>query len=347
MKLLRNKALVLLALGCLASPLPAAVKTRERSKVDFPGLLGGMVRFFGGKAAKEGVESSTAVQGDRLMRITDKRGELIDLAAEEIHEIEFDKKRYRTRTFEEYRQQLREAQDKMAQQQAKAGQDQPQDKPAQEMEIDFDVKSTGRTREINSVQCAETVMTITVREKGKTLEEAGGMVLTSDMWMGPSRPEMKEVADFYMRYAEKIGLVSLAGASEAQLGMIQKMYPHMKDAMEKFQSENVNMDGTAMLTEMKIESVLSAAQRQQQDQQQQAGAAAEEKEAPPTSIGGVLGGLGRKWGRKKAEESQKKEQQEAAPGRAQLMTMTSEMLLISQDVSEADTTIPATFKQQR
>jgi hypothetical protein len=155
------------------------------------------------------------------------------------------------------------------------------------------------------------------------------------------------VADFYMRYAEKIGLVSLAGASEAQLGMIQKMYPHMKDAMEKFQSENVNMDGTAMLTEMKIESVLSAAQRQQQDQQQQAGAAAEEKEAPPTSIGGVLGGLGRKWGRKKAEESQKKEQQEAAPGRAQLMTMTSEMLLISQDVSEADTTIPATFKQQR
>ena len=40
------------------------------------------------------------------------------------------------------------------------------------------------------------MMTVTVREKGKTLEESGGMVLTSDMWLAPKIAAMKEVAEF-------------------------------------------------------------------------------------------------------------------------------------------------------
>ena len=39
-------------------------------------------------------------------------------------------------------------------------------------------------------------MTVTVREKGKTLEEGGGMVMTTDMWLGPEIPQMKEFAEF-------------------------------------------------------------------------------------------------------------------------------------------------------
>ena len=46
-------------------------------------------------------------------------------------------------------------------------------------------------------------MTITVREKGKTLEQSGGMVLTSDMWLAPKIAAMKEIADFDVRYAQE------------------------------------------------------------------------------------------------------------------------------------------------
>ena len=46
------------------------------------------------------------------------------------------------------------------------------------MEIDFDVKNTGEKKTINGFDTHEVVMTITVREKGKTLEQSGGMVVT-------------------------------------------------------------------------------------------------------------------------------------------------------------------------
>ena len=47
-------------------------------------------------------------------------------------------------------------------------------------------------------------MTITVREKGKTLEDSGGLVMTADMWLGPQIPAMKEIAEFEMRYWKQL-----------------------------------------------------------------------------------------------------------------------------------------------
>ena len=35
--------------------------------------------------------------------------------------------------------------------------------------------------------------TITVREKGKTLEDSGGFVMTTDLWLGPQIPQLKEI----------------------------------------------------------------------------------------------------------------------------------------------------------
>ena len=46
---------------------------------------------------------------------------------------------------------------------------------------------------INGFDTHEAIMTITVREKGKTLEQSGGMVMTSDMWLAPKIAAMKEV----------------------------------------------------------------------------------------------------------------------------------------------------------
>ena len=36
------------------------MKTQEKTKVEFPGLLGGMMKFFGGKSAKEGMVNTIA-----------------------------------------------------------------------------------------------------------------------------------------------------------------------------------------------------------------------------------------------------------------------------------------------
>ena len=47
-------------------------------------------------------------------------------------------------------------------------------------------------------------MTVTVREKGKTLEESGGVVMTANSWLGPAIPAMKELAEFEMKYWKAI-----------------------------------------------------------------------------------------------------------------------------------------------
>jgi hypothetical protein len=334
---IRKRVLAALAAFSMALPLAAAVKTQEKTKVDFPGMLGGMVRFFGGKAAREGVVSSTALRGNRLMRVTGENGQLIDLDEEKIYEIEFDKKRYKITTFDEYRQRMEEARQKMAEasrnEQPQAGGD-----PSKEMEIDFDVKETGQRRTLSGYDCRQVLMTITMREKGKTLEQAGGIVLNADMWMGPEIPEMKEVADFHMRYAKQLGLFSMGEDSAAQMAMMQKMYPMVEKAMAKFQSESAGMSGAAIQTVMKIETVPGAEQRAQMAQQPHE----KEEESAPASIGGLLGGFGRKMGRKAAPK------QESSPdGRATLMTTTTEMLSISTSVADGDLTIPANFKERK
>ena len=68
------------------------------------------------------------------------------------------------------------------------------------MDVDFEVKNTGEKKDINGFSTTQSIMTITVREKGKTLQQSGGMVLTSDIWLTPSVPALKEIADFQMKY---------------------------------------------------------------------------------------------------------------------------------------------------
>ena len=52
----------------------------------------------------------------------------------------------------------------------------PRIRTQKEVEVDFDVKDTGEKKTINGFDTHQAVMTITVREKGKTLEQSGGLV---------------------------------------------------------------------------------------------------------------------------------------------------------------------------
>ena len=51
------------------------------------------------------------------------------------------------------------------------------------MEVDFDIKNIGQTKAINGFDTRQVVATITVREKGKRLEESGGLAMTVDTWL--------------------------------------------------------------------------------------------------------------------------------------------------------------------
>jgi len=325
-----------LVLG-LAVGLGADMKSRQKTQVKFEGMLGKMMGMFGGKAAKEGVVSTVAVSGDRMMTVTDQTGELIDLAQEKVYAIDFKGKSYTVKTFAEIRKEWEDAQKKMKEQAAEA-KEQPEQGEVQ-YEIDFDVEKTGQRRTVSGFDCQQAIMTIAVRQKGKKLEDGGGMVMTTDMWMAPAIPAMQEQAVFMQRYMKKL-LGSDTETMTRDLAQAMAMYPQMKAAMERMKKEAVTLEGTAVLTTMKLETVMSP---------EQAKAQGEGGGQPKMGIGGIAGGLGGMFGRKKKAEEAPKEGQPAAEGqknRSTFMTSTTELLEVQTSVSAADVDIPAGFKQK-
>jgi hypothetical protein len=326
-----------LVLG-LAVGLGADMKSRQKTQVKFEGMLGRMMGMFGGKAAKEGVISTVAISGDRMMTVNDQSGELIDLAAEKVYSIDFKGKSYKVKTFAEIRKEWEEAQAEMKKQAAEARQE-PEQKGEVEYELDFSVDKTGARKTVSGYDCQQVIMTIAARQKGKKLEDGGGMVMSTDMWMAPTIPAMQEQAAFMQRYMTKL-FGSDSETMARDLAQAMAMYPQMKTAMERMKKEAVKLEGTAVLTTMKIETVMSP---------EQAKAQAEGGDKPKMGIG-LPGGLGGMFGRKKkAEEAPKEGQPAAAEGpknRATFMTSTTELLEVQASASAADVDIPAGFKQK-
>lgn len=344
---MRKASLLILSLFVFWSvSAGAAVKTEQKTLTTFGGLLGKMSGMFGGKSAKEGIMETVAVKGNRKITRTNDTGQIIDLDEEKIYELNIKGKSYRVVTFEELRKQMREAQEKMTKEMAKM-QDAPptptRPEGSSEMEISYDLKDSGLKKSISGYDCREMVMTITVHEKGKQLEDTGGMVLTSNMWITPRIDAVKEIQDFDTRYFQKLMTAVDLQQMQQMMGAMAAN-PFFKDAMEKFAQESAKMDGTTMLTVAKYETVMSKAQVAQQSQSKQA--QKEDDSDVPTSIGGLFGGLAKKAVKKKAEDNN-----EAAapstPGRSAFMTSTIELLKITPDVADADLAIPDGFKLKK
>lgn len=344
------KTLSITVLILSAALLRADVKTEEKSQVQFPGMLGRMMNLFGGKAMREGVTDTVAVKGNRKLTISDTTGRIIDLDEEKVYDLDFKSKSYKVMTFDDLRRQMEQTEQRAKAEQQKSQPSEPKsetaDPNAKQMQIDFDLKETGQKKNINGFDTREVVMTITVREKDKTLEQSGGMVMTTHEWLTTPIAALKEIADFDRRYQEKLNGPSFAIMPSAdQMAAAAAMYPMLTQAIGKFNVENVNMDGTAIQTVMTTESVLSAEELQKQQQQQQKAQADDTATSAPTSVGGLLGGLGRRAIKNRVQ--QKQQQENTTPGRATIMTMNHEVLKVATDATAADVAIPAGFKEKK
>ena len=336
-----------IAVGCALAAVLAAgvavdadVRTEEKALVKFEGMLGRVVGIFGGKAAREGVKTSTAVKGNRKASMTDTIGQIVDLDEEKVYDLDIKKKTYKVTTFAELRRRMEEAKRKAEEDAKKQAQQeqkqQPAEKPAadeKQMEIDFSLKETGQKKTVNGYDTREVVMTITMREKGKTLEESGGLVLTSNMWLGPKIPAMQEIAEFDVRYAKQLAGPMVVGASPEEMAAALAMYPGMKEAIARMRAENVNMDGTPMLTTTTIDAVKSAEMLAEEAKQN-------EQSSSSSTGGGISGAIG---GFAKRAMTKKEEPK----ARATFMTMTTEVLKVTTDVPATDVAVPSGFKESK
>ncbi len=328
MKRLVVGGVVLSLLILTAAALRADVKTQEKSLVRFEGGLGRMMSMFGGKAATEGIVSTVALKGNRKLTLSEYGGQLIDLAEEKIYDINVRDKSYTVMTFEEYRRKLEEAQKQARQDMKEVEKEQkPEAGEKKEVEVDFDLKETGQRKSIAGYETREVIMTITVREKGKTLEDGGGMVMTSDMWMADPIPALAEIQQFDRRYFEKLAGPLAAGMDAQQMAMASALYPMMKDAVARMQKEGARLKGTALASTTKFEGVKSKAEMSQ--------AASGGEEA-----GGGVGGL---LARRIMKLKKKPEEQSA---RAAIFATDHEVQSIATSVADSDVAIPAGYRDK-
>jgi len=333
----------LIALAPLS--LRADVRSDQKTKIEFAGMLGKMFNLFGGHGAREGTTSTVAVKGKRKATINDATGQIIDLSEEKIYDLDMKKKTYKVTTFAELRRQMEEAQKKAEEEarkeEGKAPQKTEPGTPQEpQVEVDFDIKNTGEKKSLNGFDTHQAIVTVTVREKGKTLEQGGGMVMTTDMWLAPQIKEMKEVADFDMKYAAKLYGPTYGGVSAQQMAAVTAMYPMMKDAVGKMNKEGGKIDGTAIMTVTTMDAVKSAEQLAAEAKQTSSESS---NQKSPATVGGLLGGFAKRAAAKKAagnDESKDK-------SRATFMTATTEVLKVVTNVSASDVAVPADFKETK
>lgn len=329
-RLLISCALALPLVALTAGPALAEVKTREKSQVKIEGMIGRMMNMFGGKAAKEGVVSTMAVKGSRKATMNDSSGQIIDLTEEKVYDLDVKKKTYEVTTFDQLRQRMREAREK-AQKDAEREQSKEQktekaDKPQMEFDIDFDVKETGQKKQLAGYDAREVIMTITMREKGKTLDDNGGFVMTADSWLGPQIAALKELREFDARYWKQLQGPDAMGMSPEQMAMVVATYPMLKQASERMAKEGSKLQGTPLATTTTFDVVRSKEQMAQQ------------ADSSSSSGGGGLGGmLARKMAKKDGD----------AKSRATVLTIFGETQELSTTVAAADVAIPADFKEKK
>lgn len=330
---------LVLTVALAAVPVHAEVKKEERNQVSFAGMLGKMVNFFGGKSAKEGVVSTVAVSGDRKMTTTgDNTAQIIDLKEEKIYDLDMRRKTYTVTTFEDIRRQMREAEAKAREAAARESKDKPSAKnDGKEMEVDFNVKNTGQTKTINGFDTRQVVATIAVREKGKKIEESGGVVMTVDTWLTKT-VSLKEISDFDRRYYEKLaGPISAVDAQ--QMATAMAMFPGLKEAMARMSREDFG--GTAIQTTTTTDAVKSA---EQMKQEAAGGSSSASSNENPLSVGGAIGGFMRR--RQQQQDKEAAAKPNANPAHSTFMTINNEVLKIASNVTAADVAMPAGFKER-
>jgi hypothetical protein len=322
-----HPALVLTLAVALAAPVVHAdVRTREKTTFSLSGVMGGLVRFFGGSAARDGVTSTVAVKGSRKSQMTDSNGRIVDLTEQKVYEIDVKKKEYRVITFAQLREQFEKAK---ADAEKRAAEMKPEEKEqieeaGKQLEFDADVKETGQRKTLAGHDTREVILTVTAREQGKTLEQGGGFVLTSAMWLAPRIPALDELAQFELKFVKAVYGEAFA-ADMQQMATMIAMYPSFKAMSSRMQAESGKLQGTSLASTTTFETVRSEEQLKAASQ-------------PSAGGGGGLGGmLGRRiMGNRNQPQP-----------RSTVLTTTHEMLSVDTTVSDADVAVPAGFKEKK
>ncbi|SPE22571.1 conserved exported hypothetical protein [Candidatus Sulfopaludibacter sp. SbA3] len=295
------------------SPLLADFSYQEKSTVTGGAMMSMLkVAAVFSKQAREPIETTVSVKGDRMVTRSSMHATIVDLNSQTITSVDLQKKTYSVMTFEEMKQMMEQMQQKM--QNAKKNGDAP------EMNFKVSVNDTGNKKEVNGYDAKEMILKMEMEGTDEKSGQKGGMTITTDMWVAPAINGYGEVREFHKRMAEKLNWTPGGNAFMAR--------PEVTKGMAEVYKEASKIDG--MPVQQKVVMGVAGDPGAQQQQQQQP--------AERPSLGGLLGVQRAK------KMSSDQPADSSQPG--SLLEMTTEMSGFSSSaVDDAQFHVPAGFKK--
>jgi hypothetical protein len=210
----------------------------------------------------------TMVHGNQKAVVTKDAMEITDLDQETITHVDMTKKTYSVITFAQMRQafanmpkQMDQAQTQMKQAQAQMKQQQGQ-MPANNLQTSFEVtaKNTGVSKVVNGVTAQEQIITMSMKVTDPNAAATNSTnsvtyVVTTDAWIAPDPPAVKEIQDFDLRAAKKMMegvdmsafITSMKANSNAGMAAMFSSQPGAADAMAQMGKEMAKLKGTHVM----------------------------------------------------------------------------------------------------
>jgi hypothetical protein len=328
-----------------ASALLADFSMEQTSQIT-GGAVAGMMKVAGvfSRQAREPIHTTVAVQGDRMVHLSQDHAQIIDLGKETITRVDFQKKTYSVMTFAQMKQMLDQMSQKMREKQGEGA----------DVQFKVSVNATGQTKQIGGFDAKETILKMEMEGTDQKSGQTGAMTVISDMWLAPRVAGYQEVVDFQKRMAQKLNWTPGGNMFMAR--------PDMAKAMAELYKQSGSLEGIPVYQVVKMGvsgnaasgANAGAAPPPSNPPQQQA-----EKPSVGSAVGSALGGrFGRfgGFGKKKKAEPQEQtassEQPQSAPAQPQgdvsgaLLEMTMETTNFSSaPVDSAKFEVPAGYKQ--
>jgi hypothetical protein len=211
--------------------------------------------------------TTTMIHGNQKAVVSKDFTEITDLDKETVTHIDNLHKTYTVVTFAQMRQAFQQMPKQMqqAQDQAKQAQQQQQQQPKSDLKTSFDVsvKNTGVSKEINGLTAQEQLVTlqmhVTDPNAPPTQTSAVTYVVTTDAWISPDPPEVKEIQDFDKRFGQKLMEGVDLSAFKAQMTQMHDMSqnpgmsqmfagkPGSAEAMAEMGKEMAKLQGTRVM----------------------------------------------------------------------------------------------------
>jgi hypothetical protein len=211
--------------------------------------------------------TTTMIHGNQKAVVSKDFTEITDLDKETVTHIDNLHKTYTVVTFAQMRQAFQQMPKQMqqAQDQAKQAQQQQQQQPKSDLKTSFDVsvKNTGVSKEINGLTSQEQLVTlqmhVTDPNAPPTQTSAVTYVVTTDAWISPDPPEVKEIQDFDKRFGQKLMEGVDLSAFKAQMTQMHDMSqnpgmsqmfagkPGSAEAMAEMGKEMAKLQGTRVM----------------------------------------------------------------------------------------------------